>query len=93
MKKLQAFIHKANGTFGKVEISPSGELKKLQSLVGGYIEIIGDNPEYDIVLNEEGRINGSELNPFSKFIAKIAGKRWEDTLFYGDVVIILGKLL
>lgn len=59
-------------------------LKALQQYVGGYIEIISltDDEDIDIVINEEGKLNGSVLNKFVMHDGQIV-----DALM-GDIVIV-----
>lgn len=52
-------------------------LKSLQELVGGYIEVHTVTTDMAVMCNEEGRINGMELN------CRLLGTDW-----YGPVVLI-----
>jgi hypothetical protein len=54
-------IVKRVGQAPKLE-TVSNDLESLQSLVGGYIEVVGLSPEILMICNEEGKFNGSEAN-------------------------------
>lgn len=83
----ESVLIKQNGE--QVHVTPSNgkvfTLEELQGLVGGYIETITLDDENIIVVNEEGKFNGSLPN------AK-ATEAWEFTfgktdIIYGDVLI------
>lgn len=62
---LQTMIVKANGE--KIPTTPKNgtdfKLEELQKIVGGYIEIVRcDNPEWILVVNEEGKLQDHYLN-------------------------------
>ena len=72
-------------------------LKELQSLVGGYIELVYDDGKTQIICNEEGKLNGSHYNSGATSL-------WHSLLrqdaFYeipdhivGDVVVLTKKAL
>lgn len=69
------------------------QLKNLQREVGGLIDIV-EYTECDLVINDEGRINGSHVR-VTHFVlndstmAKV-GRAWEGAVIYGDVVITGG---
>lgn len=58
-------------------------LEELQGVVGGYIEILPlDSEDKTImVLNEEGKLTGLELNPKATFLTRDIG------LMPGDVIV------
>lgn len=65
-------------------VNISNSLESLQKIVGGFIEIIAltDDEDVDIVINEEGKLNGLPLNRFITHKGQII-----DTLM-GDIVIV-----
>jgi Domain of unknown function (DUF3846) len=68
------------------------QVKNLQKEVGGVFDIVGHR-ECDLVINDEGRINGSHVNVrISHFVLNDStmakeGRAWEGAVIYGDVVI------
>lgn len=57
-------LMKANGDVSEVYPTKKGHgfsLKELQGFVEGYIEIVGIGKKF-LVLNEEGKLNGLEIN-------------------------------
>jgi len=89
-------INKGNGTIvrtnGTVEtIAPNKKdewgLEELQSAVGGYIEIYPTKPFKNalIICDDEGLINGKQLNPLIYILYRIQ--------VCGDVIIIQDKML
>lgn len=61
---LQTMIVKANGE--KIPTTPKNgtdfKIDELQAIVGGYIEITHcDNPEWIIVMNEEGKLQDDHV--------------------------------
>jgi hypothetical protein len=71
------------------------QLKNLQREVGGLIDIV-EHKECDLVINDEGRINGSPVNVrvthfvLNDSIMAKEGRAWEGAVIYGDVVITGG---
>lgn len=58
-----ARIYKANGE--QIEVSPKGKrfgLQELQSIVGGYVEVIDLKDGTTMVVNEEGRLKKLPVN-------------------------------
>lgn len=64
------------------------ELKELQSIVNGYIEIV---TLYDsnliLVINEEGKIKGLEYNEFATELARIYDAIYPSDFIVGDVLL------
>lgn len=60
-----ALIYRTNGYIETVEPKDGYDfrLEELQKIVGGFIEIIRIDDVRTMVVNEEGKLNGSELNP------------------------------
>ena len=57
---MKALIKKPGKPFQRIDID--GELKTLQKLVGGYIEVVPVRKDTVCVCNEEGRLIGLEPN-------------------------------
>lgn len=71
---------------GTIEQVHKFDLKSLQSLVGGYIEVIKTNDDRLMVLNEEGKLDGLAVNTTADILAR--GIVADDDHIVGDVVII-----
>jgi Domain of unknown function (DUF3846) len=75
--------------------SGDGSLSNLQREVGGLIDIVA-HPEGDLVINDEGRINGSPVNVrvthwvLNDSTMAQEGKAWEGAVLYGDIVVTGG---
>lgn len=67
-------------------------LEELQKLVGGYINVVESlDGEADIVLDEEGKLKGKEVNESATTLWLGDDKAdWFDVLV-GDVVVCRGK--
>lgn len=85
---------KIKGILVKVGFKPEviefeESLEALQTYVGGLIEIIQfpDDEDVDIVINEEGKYNGSQLNKFIFHNGKIVD------ILMGDILIVGGNNL
>lgn len=50
------------GVYGFQEVEIENELRKLQLMVGGNIEVLTFTTDTAIICNEEGRLNGMEFN-------------------------------
>lgn len=61
-------------------------LETLQSAVGGYIEVVRLKDEKIMILNEDGKLNGSSYNEIASLLYLDAHPRDPDVIF-GDVVI------
>ena len=86
---MSSYHLKANGEAPLVE--PKGEtweLKELQALVGGYIEIVAapNHPGRVLVINENGKLIGL---PFNKNATALS--TYEPIV--GDVVVTLSELI
>ena len=57
---------KANGDWSVIEIPNT--LEALQEAVGGYIEVVHIFSEIVLICDEEGRIKGKSINPYSNDI-------------------------
>lgn len=75
-----------------IDLHAGDEVTNLQRGVGGVFDIVGHR-ECDLVINDEGRINGSPVNVRvthwvlqDSTMAK-EGRAWEGAVIYGDVVI------
>jgi len=66
-------------------------LKKLQKMVGGWIEIIYFNNGDQMIVNEEGRILNLEPNREASII--YAENKGHPYLICGDVVLLKGKAI
>jgi hypothetical protein len=76
-----------------IDLNAGGDqLKNLQREVDGLIDMVGHR-ECDLVINDEGRINGSPVNVrVTHWILQDStmakeGRAWEGAVIYGDVVI------
>lgn len=101
MKQLNATLYKADGSKESFVLDTKTSLETLQKLVGGYIEVIhivdaieslkqGEPVGKDLVINEEGRLLNLPFNPWSYSIGK--NSIWQDEIFFGDVILIDGRL-
>ena len=74
-----------NYYFSEEESKPN--LKQLQKMVGGYIEVVTSlDSKYQIVIDEEGKLKGK---PFNKDATALLG--YGDDELVGDAVILSGK--
>lgn len=75
-----------------INVSPANgkdyKLKELQSIVGGYIEIVRLDNDNIMVVNEEGLINGLAFNFYATYIAK---KTYPLHHIVGDVLVCKSK--
>lgn len=60
-KKIKVILKRVKDKYGK-EIEIPDTLKKLQELVGGYIETLTLRPGLVAIFNEEGRLRGMDYN-------------------------------
>ena len=60
MNKIRVLIVEPNKEPKQIKIEHT--LKSLQSIVGGLVEFVGIEHNLDLICNEEGKINGLELN-------------------------------
>lgn len=62
---MTAYIIKTSGE--KKEVKPKNgtdfKLAELQAIVGGYIEVVPTKDGKIMIVNEEGKLHGLELNP------------------------------
>lgn len=97
MSNVQKIIRKENKVSNKTQVteitSEKPSLKRLQALVGGYIEIAFDDGYTQIICNDEGLLGGLPYN-------KDATEYWRGRVhsnvrkyhrLYGDVVILKEK--
>jgi len=84
-------LMKANGDVSEVYPNKKRHgfsLNELQGFVGGYIEIVGVGEKF-LVLNEEGKLNGLEINSkATEIFQKYYGKT---DLIVGDVLLADGN--
>ena len=80
-------IYKTDGTITTVEPKNGTDysLEELQTIVGGYIEVLPLNEDEIMVLNEEGKILGLDLNDNATELISEAGM-WDDFIV-GDVLV------
>jgi hypothetical protein len=80
-----------NGTKITLIFDEKPELKELQSLVDGYIEVAYENKEYQLLVNEEGLL-GSYVTSRINLLATMF--RTQDPqipgLLVGDAVVLFG---
>ena len=76
-----------------IDLDAGGDqVRNLQSELGGVFDIVG-HKECDLVINDEGRINGSPANVrVTHWILQDStmakeGRAWEGAVIYGDGVI------
>lgn len=83
-----AIIYKTDKSFVNVE-PKNGEsfsLEELQSIVGGYIEIVNlDNGDI-AVMNEEGKLMNLPFNPYATAAISNLNKRYANEFIVGDVL-------
>ena len=82
----KAKLYKANGTI--LEVVPANgtdfQLDELQAMVGGYIEIVPAGEGKIMVLDDEGKLKGKQVNDAATMIFMKAG--FYDTIV-GDVLV------
>ncbi|QDP54730.1 MAG: hypothetical protein GOVbin2833_19 [Prokaryotic dsDNA virus sp.] len=61
MRDIHVALVKTSGEVEDKTISNQGSLEYLQGWVDGYIEVVS-HPEFDMIINEEGRINKLPIN-------------------------------
>lgn len=97
--EIKAMLLKTDNTYENIILKQNGNLEYLQKLVGGYIDIVfirsifeeeRNSGGFDIVINDEGLILDLPQNPWSHLIT--LGSRWQNTIFYGDIVMVDGQL-
>lgn len=90
--KLIGLYVKPNEFPIKVEIDKSNTLKELQNLVDGYIECLSlynENGMTDIILNEEGKINGMQPNRIVSYHQLFGnGNQQIADIIFGSFVIL-----
>ena len=71
----KAKLYKADGTI--IEVVPSNgtdfQLKELQEMVGGYIEIVSAGKGKIMVIDDEGKLKGKPVNDAATMIFMQAG--------------------
>lgn len=101
MKTLSATLYKADGSLESFVLNTKTSLETLQKMVGGYIEVIhivdaieslkqGKAIGKDLIINEEGRLLDLPPNPWSPRVGR--NSIWKDEIFFGDIVLIEGRL-
>ena len=80
------YIIKTDGM--KIKIAPDAKtytLEEMQEIVGGYIEFVWLSPFYLMVVNEEGKLNGLQLNESATDLLRL----YKDTTDFvvGDVLV------
>jgi hypothetical protein len=101
MKEINATLYKVDGSKEPLTLTSKTRLETLQNLVGGYIEVIHIIDELesikqgkiignDLVINEEGILLELPYNSWSRTVAK--NSIWENNPFFGDIILIDGKL-
>lgn len=80
------YIIKTDGT--KIKIAPDAKtytLEEMQEIVGGYIEFVWLSPFYLMVVNEDGKLNGLQLNESATDLLRL----YKDTTDFivGDVLV------
>lgn len=68
-------------------------LEEIQRYVGGYIEIVYLNGDMIMVVNEEGKIMGMDINPVATFIAHDNNSIPAYDYIVGNVVVCKRSML
>ena len=76
----------------KPENGKTFSLKELQTLVGGYIEVIALRDGKLMVLNEEGKLEGLAVNEVATEFAQSAGIHPADVIV-GNVVVMPSSMM
>jgi hypothetical protein len=63
-------------------------LGEAQGIVGGWVEILQLDEDTQMLIDEEGKLQGADLN--EEATAMIAGTRWDGDTIAGDVLILKG---
>jgi hypothetical protein len=66
-KMRKALVVSTAGIITEVDLD-NDSLKTLQTAVGGWIQAVDLNPTITVWMNEEGKFNGMELNPYATLI-------------------------
>jgi len=84
-----AIVIKTSGEIVEVDLKASDELEALQSAVGGWIEAVDLAEDLTMWVNEEGKINGLELNSIA---TALFDKYFENNfdVIVGDIVLTGG---
>jgi hypothetical protein len=84
-----AIVIKTSGEIVEVDLKASDELEALQSAVGGWIEAVDLAENLTMWVNEEGKINGLELNSIA---TALFDKYFENNfdVIVGDIVLTGG---
>lgn len=83
----KGLIIKTDNTHEVVEFEVGNSYNTLRDAVGGYIECVSINNEMDIWLNEEGKLNGLDLNIIATAFYQM---RYKTSDFIVGNVIITG---
>lgn len=83
---------------GKVsEVSPKNgvdfKLKELQSIVGGYIEIVDLNNGWVMVIDEEGKLKNKPFNLVATMVASTQGAISNDDFIVGDCLVCKSEMV
>lgn len=86
LKLAGAYLIKTSGEIKEITPKNGSEfsLEELQGYVGGYIEAVSTKDERTLIVNEEGKINGLEINSKA---TDIYGYYLHDVIV-GDAVLI-----
>lgn len=90
----KAYVYKPDGSVSAY--IPKGEtfdIRELQALVGGYIELVDVHEDFYAVCNEEGKQIGLEPNPKATNLAQTKGHFPPDDYFVGTIVFVQKSLI
>ena len=85
-----AIVIYEDGLSKDIAITLENSLATLQTIVGGYIEVIRLDNNLLMVIDEEGKLKGREYNPVATAIARKQGNIGNDYIAGVAVVVING---
>lgn len=68
-------------------------LQELQSIVGGYIQILELKDDKLMIVNEEGKVNGLDFNFRATSLALHSGAISSNDYIVGDVIICKSQMI
>ncbi len=84
-----ASIYKANGEV--VTLEPKNgktfSLEELQQAVEGFIQIVYLNPNFVMIMDEEGKLNGKEVNERATEVALSYRAIFDGNFIVGDALV------
>lgn len=77
---MKGVLLKTDGTQETIEL-PKDWLKKAQKLIGGYIEVVKTVDNRSLLIDDEGRLKGRPINPFTSVL-------YSGNAIVGDAILL-----